>query len=216
MTSTSQSDMSQTSQNQIDKPATSGTYSSVAEMVADVSTDSAFAKDFADHLSKRNISHYLFGLRSANGVSQKEIAERMNCSQSRISKLESGCDDDWRLGDLKSYLKAIGHDLSLFIAKAHHWKLMDQVKFHVCSTHACLVRLVELAKDDPKMVEGVTVAHIETFVNFIRSFADSAKRLPDIPIPEPLPEIIEAEDSMCDEPDLPRQSAVRARTAASV
>ena len=86
-------------------------YTSVAEMVRSVSDDPQFADEFDRRVNSRRLVKHLFALRSAEGLSQKDIADRIGCSQSRISKLESGNDDDLRLADLAAYLRALGLDL---------------------------------------------------------------------------------------------------------
>jgi transcriptional regulator with XRE-family HTH domain len=165
-------------------------YKNVAEMIADVSADAAFARETQEHIDKRFIVHRLYGSRSAKGVSQQEMAERLNCSQSRISKLENSEDEDLRLGDLKRYLDAIGMNLTVFISKKQ-WRSVEQIKFHAFRIRHILEHLTKLAKDDPEIAKGVQHCHVETLYNLVMLVMDSAQGLPDFP--QVLPPLIEAD-----------------------
>jgi hypothetical protein len=41
----------------------------------------------------------------------------MGCTQSRISKIETGKDDELRLGELNQYLSALGYELIVTVAR---------------------------------------------------------------------------------------------------
>jgi DNA-binding Xre family transcriptional regulator len=88
-------------------------YTSVAEMVRSVSDDQQFADEFDRRVNSRRLVKHLFAMRSAEGLSRKDLADRIGCSQSRISKLESGIDENLRLADLAAYLSALDLDLCL-------------------------------------------------------------------------------------------------------
>jgi len=46
-------------------------------------------------------------IRMSKGLSQKEVADSMDCTQGNVSKIENKFDDDLTLGDIKSYLQAV-------------------------------------------------------------------------------------------------------------
>ena len=146
-------------------------------MMSDSPLDESQRKEIAERIASRQIIKRLMALRAMRGMSQKEIAESMDCRQPRISKLENGVDDDIRLGDLRDYLHALGHDMSLFICPKE-WKTFQQIKFHGLSIRQCLGQLVALAGKDPDLVQGVSDAHVETLVNLVDCVIDSAKDLP--------------------------------------
>ena len=83
-------------------------YSSVPEMVRDLSMDKEFASSLEQTMAERNIIDLLMGLRTSKGLSQQDIAAAMGCTQSRISKLENGKDDDLCVGDFHAYTAALG------------------------------------------------------------------------------------------------------------
>jgi transcriptional regulator with XRE-family HTH domain len=83
------------------------THPNVPQMVREMS-DAAFADAFEARLRSRRIVKDLMVLRAGRGLTQGDIASKMGCSQSRISKLESSSDFDLTLGDLVRYASAVG------------------------------------------------------------------------------------------------------------
>ena len=63
-------------------------YLSVSEMLADNSPTEEFREEFETQVAKRRVIKHLLALRTVRGMSQKDIADQIKCSQSRISKLE--------------------------------------------------------------------------------------------------------------------------------
>ena len=92
-------------------------YKSVAEMARRLARDKAFSDKLEKRIADRKIVKQLVALRSAKSLSQAEIAKAMGCTQSRISKLESGVDSDLRLGDLENYLDALGLASRVLVAR---------------------------------------------------------------------------------------------------
>jgi transcriptional regulator with XRE-family HTH domain len=54
-------------------------------------------------------------LRCTKGLSQVEIAQKIGCSQDRISKFEASSDKDIRFGDLADYVIALGRGLRIIV-----------------------------------------------------------------------------------------------------
>src|SRR5690606_20924598 len=110
------------------------------------------------------IVHHLFGLRSSQGVSQATMAERLSCSQSKISKFENGEDGEISLQELTDYLAALDRGVMLFFYRRSQ-KTMEQIKFHALMIKQCLNHMVELAENDESIGDGVYRSHLETLVN---------------------------------------------------
>jgi transcriptional regulator with XRE-family HTH domain len=55
--------------------------------------------------------------RESQGLSQKEVAKRLRCHQSWVSKFEARKDDDIRIGDLRRYASVLGLEVKTFIAR---------------------------------------------------------------------------------------------------
>lgn len=152
-------------------------YDSVTELLRDVAPNDEFVAEFEEHIARRTLVKKLLALRAATGLAQKDIAEKMNCSQSRISKLENGVDDDLRLGDLSRYCDAIGFQFGAVISK-NHISAVDQIKYHAFCIKGVLDHLVGLAEGDEAMTKGVSSLHVETLINLVKFVANSAAKLP--------------------------------------
>ncbi len=184
------------------------TYENMADLVRDVSGDSEAGDQLASRLNQQAIVHFLFGMRSANGVSQVEMAKRLGCSQSRISKLENGLDDELTIGEFRNYLRSLEHDI-MFVIRKQRWTLAEQIKFHACTIHSCLKKMVALAQRDPTIVDGVTEFHVEAFYNLAMLVVESAKKIPQTA--DFVPQIVEADQDVHIAPIAkPRQPALAA------
>ncbi len=155
-------------------------YTSVLELVQGIAPDRAFPAEFEEHIQRRNLIKHLFALRAAKGLAQRDLAEKLGCTQSRISKLENGTDDELRLGDLIKYVHALGLDFGIAMRPASQ-TVFDEIKYHAFCIKDRLEHLVKLARDDQAMQEGVGKAHVETLVNMIKIVVDSTQKLPSSP-----------------------------------
>jgi predicted XRE-type DNA-binding protein len=88
-------------------------YRSVPELVREISGSTSFADGFESRLVNRRIVKDLMVLRATQGLSQKDVALKLGCTQSRISKLESMTDADVRIGDLSKYAEVLGLELRI-------------------------------------------------------------------------------------------------------
>jgi transcriptional regulator with XRE-family HTH domain len=152
-------------------------YRKVSEMVrAETAPD--FAEAFEKRLADRQLVKHLQIMRARHGLSQEDVATRLNCSQGRISKLESGDDSNVRVGDLLKYAGAAGYQLQFVFFKSDT-TTADQVKYHFFETKQLLGELVELAKiPDEDISKGIASFFEEACGNFIGMLAEKAKALP--------------------------------------
>ena len=64
-------------------------HNSVSDMVQSLSEDRAFAEEFERRVAGRQLIKILTVLRTKAGLSQQQLAEKLGCTQSKVSKLES-------------------------------------------------------------------------------------------------------------------------------
>lgn len=155
-------------------------YKSVTELLRDTTDDAELIEGVDRTIKESQLIKHLVANRVRIGYSQKDVADRMNCTQSRISKLESGRDDDLRLGDLEQYLKSLNLQLRLIITP-HSQKAVDEIKFHALCIKKSLLRLVKMAKeDDEALADGIArFACVEAPINLLKIVLDAAKHLPE-------------------------------------
>jgi transcriptional regulator with XRE-family HTH domain len=153
-------------------------YKSVVEIVRNLLPDDPeFAKQLAEKVKARCVTDFLIAHRTARGMSQNEIATKMRCTQSRISKLENGTDADLRLGDLQAYASALGLKTSTVLMK--EMSLVDSVKLHAWAIHRLLLRIAELSKDDRVMANGARDFFGEAYFNLVDSVLTANEKLTD-------------------------------------
>jgi len=153
------------------------TYTNVKEMVRETSDDKSFADTFEKQLRDRRIVKELMVLRATHGFSQKEIAAKLGCTQSRISKLESTTDHDLRLGDLAEYVNALGFQVSITLEPKRKTAVarVKSLAFRIKHELDCLAKLSE---NDQGMAKGVAGFFGEAFFNLVKMLQDSARKLP--------------------------------------
>jgi transcriptional regulator with XRE-family HTH domain len=168
-----------------------------AEKAAGASPE--FAERLAERLRRRAIVNHLVALRGARGFSQVDIARKLGCTQSKVSKLENSNDEDMKLGDLRAYAAAIGLDIGVLFAQKG-MGCVGRIKAHACLIRAELDRMVEMARGDHAMSSGVANFHGEAAVNilnFIRGSLEQmtqyAGTLPDCPNNADEPDSIQIE-----------------------
>jgi transcriptional regulator with XRE-family HTH domain len=186
------------------------THKSVAQMVRETA-DLPFAQAFEERIHDRRIVKDLMVLRAGRGLTQADVAEKMGCTQSRISKLESAKDVNLTLGDLAGYASAVGFRLGV-VLEPRETTAVGRVKKLAFQIKEELDRLAGPAREDQKIAQGVAGFFSEAFFNLVRILQGSAEKLPCHPEDgEPLIsfEIIDSEPSSEPRPTGP-QSAQRA------
>lgn len=131
-----------------------------------------------DKLNRTRLVRCLIEMRASAGLSQAEVAKRMNCSQSRISKIEHGFDDDISINELDAYTKAVGFwfEISFSDVKKNAAGL---IKYHILRANALLKRIIQLADNDKKILAGANDFSMEMLINFCRLLDDATQKIPD-------------------------------------
>ena len=142
-------------------------YSDVSEMVKRISSNEEFAEETVEYLSQRTLARFLSTLRCSAGLTQKDMAERMGCSQSKVSKLESSPDEKIAVKDLVQFGHALDKRLAIGFEN-QGITIVEQIKRHVFSIKHLLDQLAALAKYDDVIDRGVSRFFMETAVNFFK------------------------------------------------
>ncbi len=152
-------------------------HSSVSEMVQHLSDDRAFATEFNQRLSERQLVKMLAVLRARAGLSQQELAGKLDCTQSKVSKLESSADADVRLGDLLAYTEAVDHEMRIFLVPKNQ-RIVDEVQMYALVIKRLLHELIRQAGKDAAMVRGAEEVLMEALFNLGRFVQCAASELP--------------------------------------
>ena len=151
-------------------------YKSVKEMTKDVSLEASFNNLLSKEIDEKRIAKFLFLLRCKNNLTQKQMAEKIGCTQSKISKIESAYNNELSVQDLLDYGKAM--NLQLDLGYRHpSLKIVDMIKYHAFKIKHLFDQLTNLAKDDKELNESIAKFHIEAFFNIDKILTDSFSKL---------------------------------------
>jgi transcriptional regulator with XRE-family HTH domain len=151
-------------------------FSKVSDMV-EATTSPEFAEAFKKHVAERQLVQKLQLMRAHAGLSQEDVAKKLGCTQSKVSKLESSTDRDLSVADLLDYASSTGHELQ-FVFFTEETKLVDEIKYHFFETRELMERMARLAGVDEDIAKGVAGFFGEAYWNFMTMLGDKLKTLP--------------------------------------
>ena len=129
--------------------------------------DPGFADELQEQIDRRKIVDQLARLRNLNGISQADVAAELKCTQSRISKLENGFDEDVTVSELAAYAKVAGCDLSLNF-EPRDAALTSRIAYHSDAIKACFDRIAGVEEGDRAIGKGVAAFHLDALVNLAK------------------------------------------------
>lgn len=159
----------------------SDTYKTAAEMATSILGEDAGNK-VSERSAGRQILTALVSIRLGKGMTQKEVADRIGCAASTISKLEAGTDAELRWSEIGEYSRAIGIQSSLVLDNPC-LPAVSRIKHRVIEIGDLLDEIVELAQsvdDDPEIIESVHDFYKELSFNFFLRYERTKDRLPRI------------------------------------
>ena len=139
-------------------------FKNVNEMIKDLSSEKKFIEEASKELKNKNISKFLFTLRCKNNLTQKELANKTKCTQSRISKIESSFNNQLTIKDLLDYSDALNLQLEIGY-RDKNAKIVDLIKYHALKIKSYLEKLVDLVKEDETMAKDIMSFHLEAYSN---------------------------------------------------
>ncbi|UUO06160.1 helix-turn-helix domain-containing protein [Blastopirellula sp. J2-11] len=152
-------------------------YKNVLEMIRKADIEEEVRDETIESLNSRRIVSRLMSLRACAGLSQKDIAEQMECSQATISKLENSVDDDLKIGEIKRYAEIVGGEFSSNVLP-NSLKPVDRVKCLAFGIKHQMEEMAQLAHRDETIAEGVSKFFFEVFANVSRMFGAAVNSLP--------------------------------------
>lgn len=139
-------------------------FNNVKDMIRGLSEDEKFKEEAIYEIENKTIAKFLFIQRCEHKLTQKQLADKTGCSQSRISKIESSYDNEITIKDLLDYGNAFNLQLGIEYRKKDI-KIVDLVKYHAFKIKDYLERLVSLAEGDKALSKGVLNFVIESYIN---------------------------------------------------
>lgn len=150
-------------------------YSSVNELLKDVSTDAGFHKNVQEKLENNQLSKALFAMRCAHNLTQQAMAKKLGVSQGKVSKIEHSDDIDLSMNDIISYCTVLNMSVEIGFVE-NQVTIVDRIRHHFSQLKKLLDDLQEMAKGDEKMEQGVEKFTKEAFVNISFVLLDCLKK----------------------------------------
>lgn len=156
-------------------------FASVRDLVKATAADEGQVREFDRRIKGAVIVNALIRSRAAAGMTQADVAEKMTCTQSAVSKLEHAADAELTLQDIASYLHATGGRLNLGIGKQPN--RVERIKELAICLKGELESLADLScnSDDPTLRQSINKFFGEAWFNVLMILCDTTSRLPKEP-----------------------------------
>lgn len=151
-------------------------YKNVNEMIKKLSSDKKFIEEASKEIKNKKIAKFLFTLRCRHNLTQKELADKIGCTQSRISKVENSYDKDISIKDLEDYGKALNLQLEIGY-RSKNVNRANLIKYHAFRIKELLNELAELAGKDEAMNISVFKFCDEFGFNIFKMITESVAKL---------------------------------------
>jgi len=98
-------------------------YNSVLDLVRGT-CDKKFVREFEKKLQSREILKQLLALRVKGGLTQKDVAKKMKCTQQNVARIENKPNDNCLSVEmLRAYATAIGYKMEIKFEKVENVKI---------------------------------------------------------------------------------------------
>ena len=154
-------------------------YGSVDEFMASEGMPQEIRDKVANLRNATKVALQLALLRQSAGFTQEQMAERMGITQSAISKLEAGTDDELTLAEIAEYARATGE--RIYIAFGKRVNHVESVKLHAFAIKQHLEALAKLANQHEEMQLQIQAFFGDAFFNILNILSACAEQLPSGP-----------------------------------
>jgi transcriptional regulator with XRE-family HTH domain len=166
-----------TSPEKKDPPKPTGhRYASVADLLKGEGMSGEVGRQVECLAAETRVVQQLVQLRARAGLTQSELAKKIGCTQSRISKVEASRDEDIPLGIIRDYVKATDSRISFVCGKpVNH---VEAVKAHAFSIKRHLESLADLAKKHDELEPHIQGFFGEAFFNILGILSECQDQMP--------------------------------------
>jgi hypothetical protein len=151
-------------------------YTSVTDMVRGT-LGAAAAEEFDNYANARQLMNCLTVLRCSKGVSQAELASRMECGQPKVSKMEASADAELNFGDIINYATSLKMGVHVAFSP-HRGNAVNHIRFHVNCIKREIDALVKLSGQDRQIGGAVEAFALDTVGRLITLIEASLEELP--------------------------------------
>ena len=148
----------------------------ISELLKKVGIDKDTIEKTEKEIRKKSLSKFLFALRCEHNLTQNQLAKKVGCTQSKISKLESAFDKEITVQDLLNYAKALNLQLEIGY-RSKTVKIVDLIKYHAFRIKYYLETLAKLANGDESLTPPILKFHEEALFNIVKFITESGSKL---------------------------------------
>ena len=151
-------------------------YNSVTALMKGESVSQNVQKEVKELFAKTAVVRRLVELRHRAGLTQEELANRLSRTQSAISKLESGRDEDLTVKEIREYVQATDQRIGLMFGKPmNHVEAIKEMAFGIKSR---LMALAKLANRDGELEKEIQGFFGEAFFNILSILSECQGAMP--------------------------------------
>ena len=161
----------------------------VAEMARTLGCEAETAELVLEDVRARTLTRGLTLARMKHDLTQKELAARMGCSESKVCRMEAAADADLNFGDILAYANAVGLELS-FLFDDTTLPNATRIKHCVCKVASMLKHLTDLAAEDDednKIRNAINAFQVEVLMNFLIKYRESGAAIPSLVVSGSVP-----------------------------
>lgn len=152
-------------------------YSSVDDLMKGEGISPDVRQKVSDIEGATRLVEQLSLLRQFAGLTQEQMAERLGfSSQSAVSKLESGRDEEVTVGQISEYVKATGQRVGMMFGQPMNH--VESVKWHALAMREHLSALASIAHQGDDIKTAVQAFFGEAFFNLLSIFSGCNAELP--------------------------------------
>ena len=152
-------------------------YASVADLMRGEDLSKEVVARVGELESETRITKQLACMRAAVGLTQAQMAERLEVTQGCISKWESGQDEELTIRVLRMYCQTTGKRIGLIMGKP--MKHVEAVKAFAMGLRDRLKALAAMAHSDGEMERSIQAFFGEAFFNLLDIFENCQRDMPD-------------------------------------
>jgi transcriptional regulator with XRE-family HTH domain len=154
-------------------------FNTVADAAAHLAGDTNVATRVTREIHQNEVVSLLLEMRISKGLTQEQVAERMGCDPSKVSRIESGSDRQLKWIDIVGYISALNVQLSLFFddESLSHTARIKQCVFKIDEDLTRLSELAQQCDGDEKITQGIARFYKEVLFNFMLRYTQNKGKL---------------------------------------
>jgi transcriptional regulator with XRE-family HTH domain len=146
----------------------------IAQMAAALAEDPKVEQDVREEINRNLLVSYLLSLRVSKKLTQEQVATAMGCDASKISRIESGNDENLKWGDIAAYAGALNVNICVLFEDPN-LPAAERIKRCVYKISEHLKKLAELARKvggDDDIAKKINEFSGEVLLNFLLRYKD--------------------------------------------